>query len=51
MKTPEEFYKATNGVELDKHDKRALLFTYYDMMGFAEEYASQHKGTKQIDYE
>jgi len=40
MKTPEEFYNQSNYPVLDKHDKKAEKFTYYDMLEFAEAYAT-----------
>jgi len=39
--TPEEFYQSTEFLELDKHDRKAAKFTYYDLLDFAERYAEQ----------
>lgn len=37
--TAEGFYIDGKYPEMDKHDKRANKFTYYDMIDFAENYA------------
>jgi len=37
--TVEEFYQSTEFLELDKHDRKALMFTYYDLLDFAERFA------------
>jgi hypothetical protein len=39
--TVEEFYQSTDFPELDKHDRKAATFTYYDMLDFSERYAGQ----------
>lgn len=36
--TAEDFYKKEGHEELDKFDKKAPLFDYYFLMGFAENY-------------
>lgn len=36
--TVEEFFKQCNSKELDKFDKKASKFTYYDLLEFAEQY-------------
>ena len=41
--TPEEYYKQENYPVLDKFDKKATKFDYYDVIQFAEEYAEQLK--------
>jgi len=37
----EEYYKQENYPILDKFDKKALKFDYYDMINFAENYANE----------
>jgi Protein of unknown function (DUF551) len=39
--TVEEFYQSTDFPELDKHDRKVALFTYYELLDFAERYAEQ----------
>jgi hypothetical protein len=39
--TVEEFYQSTDFPQLDKHDRKSAMFTYYDLLDFAERYAEQ----------
>lgn len=36
--SPEQFYKQGDYPELDKHDKKAKNFAYYDLLDFADAY-------------
>lgn len=39
--TPEQFYQSENMPELDKHDRKAAKFSYFDLLEFAEKYAER----------
>lgn len=41
----EKFYEQSDYPELDKHDKKADKFTYYDMIEFAELFYNHDKKT------
>ena len=40
--TPEEYYKKRDYPTLDKFDKKAPKFDYYDLVDFAEQYAEHY---------